>query len=190
MDDELQRRSGKSIPELTKNGTDWQTFREGETSLLRELLSGKETVISAGGGVGVNAHVDARTGRTFGEEQREIVRLATQVLVVLLTAPTETLAERIRADEMLKEQITRPVLDETRARALAVQLEAAKDDPARAKERLVSGIVEDSLATYRIREPLYNTLSDTAIDTSRAEPGEIAERIAAIVTGASVAAGR
>ena len=83
-DDELERRAGRTIPEIF--ATDGEPeFRRLETELLAEILAGPDAVVSAGGGA-ILAEENCRNMKDAGP-------------VVWLNAPVEVLAARIAGDE-------------------------------------------------------------------------------------------
>ena len=169
MDFMITNESGKTVAELTNNGASWQEFRELETSILEELLEMENVVISAGGGVGVNNHVNRNTGKTFGKEQAAILKNHPETAVFVLTADTEVIANRLRGDEEKKETVQRPLLNEEDAKNTNLG-ELSKDEH-------IEKIISDTLATWKERKSLYEDLSDSIIDTSTASIKEAAFEI-------------
>ena len=165
MDAEIINRAGRTVPEITKNGTYWQEFREIESKLLMELLDQKYVVISAGGGVGVNNHINAHTNETFGKLQLSFIKRAAHTFKVVLYATDQIIAKRMRDDELKKSDVMRPLLNEEKAKELEQNLLTVADDPVKQKEVIIESIISDSIAMYRIREELYNEISHYSIDT-------------------------
>ena len=180
MDTLIVERAGKTIPELTQNGTSWQPFRKLETTLLKELVGQEFVVISCGGGVGVNT-ISATADKTYGDLQREVLCKAIDSLVVLLRAPVETLTKRILEDELQKDAIQRPVLNQERAKELELQL-SSTHDLAKQKHILSAALVQDAIEMYKQREPLYEKMSSTIIDTATQTPEEAAKELISKVT--------
>jgi shikimate kinase len=166
IDQEIVKRAGKSIPEITNNGISWQLFRQMEHDLFKELLSRENLVVSAGGGLTVNNVLEKGTSTTFGELNLLLLQDIRNALVVLVTASEESVERRIREIELAKAESTRPILDEKRAQEVQALLDLYKSDKEKQKEILVEEIVRDSLHIYRMRKPLYERLSSFVVDTS------------------------
>ncbi len=95
-DDMIERRTGRTIGELVKQGG-WPLFRKEEKKVLRDMITKENRVIATGGGV-------------FDDpENRELVK--TSGLLIWLTADTETIIGRMEADPTGKER--RPSLTGT-----------------------------------------------------------------------------
>jgi 3-phosphoshikimate 1-carboxyvinyltransferase len=169
MDYFIETEAGKPIIELTDHGKNWQEFRTLESNLLEEVLSMENVVISAGGGVGVNNYVNAVTGKTFGEEQATLLKQAKDTCIIVLEASDDVIASRIQADEEKKESVIRPLLNEEEARQTNTYSLPKKEH--------LQKIVEDSMAMYTLRKPLYKALSSSIIDTSEDSPTEIVNQI-------------
>jgi len=54
LDEVINKRTQKTVAEITRNGANWSEFRKIEHSVLEDALKLDNVVISAGGGVGVN----------------------------------------------------------------------------------------------------------------------------------------
>lgn len=173
MDYLITSESGKTVAELTKNGASWQEFRELETAILEDVLEMENVVISAGGGVGVNNHTNKNTGKSFGEEQAAILKNHPDTAIVILTASTEVISQRLRSDEEKKDTIQRPLLNEADAKKTKLDTLSKEDH--------IQKIVSDTLATWKEREPLYKALSDSIIDTSTIAINEAAYKIVALL---------
>lgn len=169
MDEKIKKKAGVSIAELTKEGTDWYAFRQIEYDILRELLQRKHIVISAGGGVGVNT--------IYGQLEQKLFKTVNHILVVLLTASDEIIAERIRKDELKKQTTFRPLIDEKKAKKVSHLLAQHKDDPKKQKKLHIAEIVKDSLAALHERKSLYEKLANITIDTGSINPEKAVELI-------------
>ena len=90
MDARISDREGRSIPDIFAQSGEIY-FRNLETDLLKELQTGKNMVISCGGGVPLRT-----------ENVSEMKKIGK---VVLLAADPQTVFERVRGDE------TRPLLN-------------------------------------------------------------------------------
>lgn len=174
MDEKIKKKAGVSIAELTKEGTDWYAFRQLEYDVLRELLQRKNVVISAGGGVGVNT--------IYGQLEQKLLKTTDRVLIILLTASDATIAERIKKDELKKQQTFRPLIDEKKAKKVGKLLEKHKDDPKKQKQLHIAEIVKDSLEALHQRKPLYGKLADITIDTGNISPENAVELIIKTIT--------
>ena len=167
MDEQIVTTAGKSVAELTKQGTDWQTFRQWEQHVLQDCLQQTQVVVSTGGGACVNAIIKDGTDQTFGELNAALVKNAPGVLGVLLTASIDVILQRIKAQEMEKAETTRPILNEAKAKKVQALLAQYAHAPQKQKEILVNEIVEDNRSMYIARQPLYATLSEHVVDTGR-----------------------
>jgi len=179
FDQELVKRAGRTIPEITKNGTSWQEFRQMEHDLLKELLQKEHIVVSASGGAPVNNIIKEGTTTTFGELNTQLYRNTPHVLIVLITASDEIIGQRIKQMELAQAETVRPILNEERAKEVQKLLEEYKDDEAKQKEILVDEIVKDSLTMYTARKPLYAALTNNIVDTSEIS---IDEAVAKVLT--------
>ena len=84
MDEEIVRREGMSIPDLFETKGE-SYFRNLETSLLIEMQSRENMVISCGGGAALR--------------EKNVEEMKKNGKVVLLTAQPETILERVKDDE-------------------------------------------------------------------------------------------
>jgi len=169
MDEEIERRAGKSIAELTNGGKDWQAFRKMEHDLVLQLSGRKNVIVSMGGGALVNA--------VCGEENARILQRDSGVLLVLLKCNEDVIRQRIIEQEMHKKEVKRPVLDEARAAQLEETLKKHEDDPEKQKKILVGEIVADSLRAYKERVPLYAALTETVFDTGEMKVEQVVKAI-------------
>ncbi len=177
MDQLIVEKAGRPVAEITQNGTNWQEFREIESEILRSVMNSEHSVISAGGGVGVNNHINVKSNKTFGEEQRAELKKAYYSLICVLTAPVELLKQRMIQDEMKKPVINRPVLNEEKAKELTLRLQQ-EQDPEKQKHITIEYIVEDAISMYLLRQKLYHELSAFSMDTGSQVPDIIARQIA------------
>ncbi len=92
MDELIVRRTGRSIREIFESEGE-STFREIESTILRELLQQKGIVVAAGGGVVVR------------DQNRQLLG---RVPVVWLRASAETISRRLQRDPASSQQ--RPAL--------------------------------------------------------------------------------
>lgn len=134
-DDAVEQASGRSIGELFAESE--PKFRELERQIVALMCVGGPMVASLGGG----AILDAST--------RERIKEAGHV--VWLTASSEDLAERIRADASTAGR--RPSLTS-------------------------QGLYDEITEVLAARTPLYQECADVEIDTSGKTPDEIADEIA------------
>ena len=81
-DDEIQRRAGKPIPDIFRDEGE-ASFRQLESSVIRELCSATGNVVAAGGGAFVSS-----------ENRRRMLAVGS---VICLTARPETVLERLAA---------------------------------------------------------------------------------------------
>ncbi len=158
MDFLIESRVGKTINQLTNSGKNWQEFRKLESEILEEVLELENTVISAGGGVGVNDVVNIDKGVSFGEIQAELIEKNKDTIKILLCASEIEITKRI-IDAENRKIGTRPILNPEDA----INLQDLSDF------ELIEKIVRDSLMTYKKRKPLYEALVEikqNQIDTS------------------------
>lgn len=155
MDFLISQEAGKDLNVLTKNGTDWIKFRELENRVLLETVEMENVVISCGGGVGVNNIFNKRTGKTFGELNKEILKSSKENLIILLTAGKKIIEERLKK-QFLNKKIM-PFLDKVSAK----EAEAITSE-----EELVKKQVNDSMKILDEREKSYEDLADFEINTS------------------------
>jgi len=88
-DELIQKHTGKTIREIVEE-KGWESFREEEKAVIRELPSLADTVIAAGGG----AVMDAENREALGRNG----------LFILLTADVRTIVERMKNDTAGGEQ--------------------------------------------------------------------------------------
>lgn len=169
MDREIIRREGQTIDEITKHGTDWQSFRELEHQLLIELINLEQVIVSTGGGLVVN--------ELYGELNLNLLKNQKNLLLVLLTASVNKLRERLRIDEEKIIETVRPVLNPKRAQKVQTLLKKFKDDSKKQKSILVENIVKDSLETYRKRRPLYQKIGGLVFDTGKYSASQVVDKI-------------
>jgi len=82
-DEEIVKKTGKSIPEIVKN-YGWEKFRDIETEIAKSLSDEDNIIIDTGGGIVLR-----------DENVRALKRNG---IVIFLSAPPEVLAERIKDD--------------------------------------------------------------------------------------------
>ncbi len=151
-DQKISDDSKKTIPEITKNGTDWIQFRSLEHQVLKELLQRENIVIDAGGGMAVN--------EVFGELNKKLLMDSNNTLIVLLTAPDKVLINRIKKAESIRFG-SRPILNAIKAR----NIQESKEKLSKAK--LLKIKIEDALKVLEKRKRLYKKLTDLEIDTNK-----------------------
>ena len=133
-DEVLENRYGRSIRRIFAEDGE-AAFRRMESTILEELSSRTNSVLSTGGGVVLNpANRD---------------RMRSAGLVVWLTADTETIWQRLQADQRTEEG--RPKLS-------------------------VGGLAEIQ-QMLQIREPLYRECADLTVDTVGRSATEVADLI-------------
>jgi len=177
MDLEIRKKAGMTIAQLTKDGTSWQNFRRMEHELLLELLQRDYIVVSCGGGLCVNTVQKEKSDKTFGQINTELLHNTPDILIILLTAKEGVLKERIRSMEQAKKEITRPILDEKRAKKIKELLERYSDNTKKQKEIIVNEIVKDSINSYKKRKPLYEKLTRYYIDTGAISIDETVKKV-------------
>ena len=177
MDDLIEQKTGKTINELTNEGTTWEEFRDQEHHILESLLLQKNIVVGVGGGTAVNNIVGKRREKTYGQLNAELLMRATNALIILLRADEEIITERIRTQEMENPETARPVLDEKRATELQMDLIKYKDDPQKRKEIIINEIIKDSPQMMHMRKSLYEALTNNIIDTGKLSLEECVEKI-------------
>lgn len=158
MDFLIEARVGKTINQLTNSGKNWQEFRKLESEILEEVLELENTVISAGGGVGVNDVVNIDKGVSFGQIQAELIEKNKDTLKILFYASEIEITKRI-IDAENRKIGTRPILNPDDAN----NLRGLSDT------EVIEKVVRDSLKTLEKRKPLYELLvkdKQNQIDTS------------------------
>ena len=119
IDEMIEKEQNKSISEITKQGQDWQSFRDLETEKLKEILENNikhKKIIFPGGGVFVN--------RFNGEKNLEILKnFRNNIFFIFLKAGDEVIIERILKKEKEKleagEREQRPILNENSAKSIS-----------------------------------------------------------------------
>ncbi len=84
-DEEIVRRTGKSIPEFVKEHG-WKRFRDVETQVAKALSDEDNIIIDTGGGIVLR--------------EENVKALKKNGFVIFLSAPPSVLAERIKDDTM------------------------------------------------------------------------------------------
>lgn len=172
----IEQRSNQTINELTKGGKNWQKFRKLEQEILTDLIKKRQIIISSGGGLFTN-NVSSKKGKTFGQENLSLLKKDEEVLFILLDAPEEIIAQRIKNAEARSERVLRPIMNEQKASQLETLLNLHQDNPLKQKEILIDQIIEDSLNIYRQRKPIYRSTSEFVIRTDQLSPKEAVEQI-------------
>ena len=152
----ITQQAGQSADILTKNGTDWRQFRKIENEVLAEVSQMKNVVVSCGGGVGVNDVMDDATKITFGELNKQILDRSDNSLVVLLVSSEESIKQRLK--RQYKNKKIMPFLNTDNAKKAENETDM---------EKLIQKQIEDSLAIYKTRKPLYEKLTKTQINTDK-----------------------
>lgn len=93
-DKEIEKEQNSTINEITKNGNNWQLFRELELKKIKELLNKNNIIISAGGGVGVN-NIPYNNQETFGDLQRKEILNSEDTLKILLETDENIIRQRL-----------------------------------------------------------------------------------------------
>lgn len=168
MDDIILRRSGKTIADLTENGTNWEPFRQMEHALVKELSKQKRAIISTGGGTVVNT--------AYGKQNVTILRAMPATIHIVLTADEGTLGKRIREREEHRKDSGRPILTPDRAAELAIRVQQVSDPKLRRKIE-IEAIVNDSMAVYHSRKSQYEQITKTVIDTGKLRVDQAAQKI-------------
>ncbi len=166
MDFLITQEAGQSADTLTKNGTDWKKFRKIENEVLYEVSKMDNVVVSCGGGVGVNDVIDETTKKTFGELNKEILENSKDSMIILLTSSEEDIRERLK--RQYKNKKIMPFLNTENAKRLVNE----KDE-----DVLIEKQIEDSMATYQKRKPLYESLTKVKINTDTESLEKTAEEI-------------
>jgi len=137
-DVELEAVAGRSIPAIF---AEWgePAFRDWEERVLRDLTSRAGAILATGGGA-VLREVNRRAIKAHG-------------FVAWLTADSEVLAGRIRADPL--GVAARPSLT-------------------------ASGTLDEIAQVLEVRTTLYRAVADAIVDTSRRTPEEAADAILAL----------
>ena len=178
MDRELEKLAGKTIPELTKDGTTWQEFRSLEHRLLKSLLEKKNLVVSTGGGLAVSDVAIEKEKMTFGELNTKLL-IDKKSFMVLLTADEKIIETRIRETEKKSNTMLRPILDSKRAAQVNIQIKNMEE--LQKKNYLIEQIVRDSLNLYKKRQKLYLSLTKNIIDTGLLSIEETVNKIISLL---------
>ncbi len=164
MDEAIFFETGKTVDQITENGTNWQAFRNIELALIKKLLREKSIVVSCGGGVGVNNIVKHGTQSTYGEIETGLLRNAPHIYKVVLLPNKAAFIERVKADESVRSVTHRPLLDEKKAEKIERILYS--DIPEQKKQQLlIDEKTRSTLDSYDQRNELYKALADSLIDT-------------------------
>ena len=178
MDRELEKLAGKTIPELTKDGTTWQEFRSLEHRLLKSLLEKKNLVVSTGGGLAVSDVSIEKEKMTFGELNTKLL-IDKKSFMVLLTADEKIIETRIREMEKKSNTMLRPILDSKKA--VQVNIQIKNMDELQKKNYLIEQIVRDSLNLYKKRQKLYLSLTKNIVDTGLLSIEETVNKIISLL---------
>ena len=178
MDRELEKLAGKTIPELTKDGTTWQEFRSLEHRLLKSLLEKKNLVVSTGGGLAVSDVSIEKEKMTFGELNTKLL-IDKKSFMVLLTADEKIIETRIREMEKKSNTMLRPILDSKRAAQVNIQIKNMEE--LQKKNYLIEQIVRDSLNLYKKRQKLYLSLTKNIVDTGLLSIEETVNKIISLL---------
>lgn len=163
----ISKLTGKTISELTKQGTYWQDFRTIENNILKNSLQRVNCIISAGGGIGVNNHIDNKSDKTFGELNKSVIDNSPKTLTIVLTAELPVILSRIINQEKSKRH-QRPILNQE----IAKQLLKTEN-----KDEHLQALIKDQENMYNLRKPLYDNLSKYQIDTGRSSIEQAVEQI-------------
>jgi shikimate kinase len=175
MDEKIKNFTGKTIEELTNNGKNWQEFRRLETGLIQNLRDIQKTVISCGGGVGVNIVFNQKYKKTFGQIQKEIINSYPKTLKILLLSSERILALRLNGMFRKQEVTHRPFLN-SRSQIFVQNINpnlSSKD----LNEVLIREKVRDSLQSYRQRKKKYLNLTENIIFTDTKSQKQIVKEI-------------
>lgn len=176
-DELVKEKSGTSINNLTKNGTNWLEFRQLEHNVITELLHKHNIVVGVGGGAPVTDLVQPQSGKTFGELNATLFKDRPETLTVLLTADEEILEQRMREFEMASAEPTRPPLDKESATRLEEKIKKYEGHPEKQKEIVTDEIIKNSMEHLVLRKPLYAALTDKVIDTGKCTLDDCVEEI-------------
>jgi shikimate kinase len=166
MDFLITQEAGETADKLTKNGTDWKKFRKIENEILYEVSKMEDVIISCGGGVGVNDVIDQGSKKSFGELNKEILENSQNSLTVLLFSSEESIKQRLK--RQYKNKKIMPFLNNENAQESLSETNS---------DILIEKQIDDSMATYQIRKPLYEKLTETKINTDSQSLEKTAEEI-------------
>lgn len=167
MDAEIVKRTGHSVNQITKSGTNWKDFRRMEHDLIQELCGKEKLVVSTGGGALVNDYISDEQGKTYGQINRELISKSCDTKIILLTAPWPELEKRILRKEKAHHENARPILSEKEAKSAHIQ----------DGKTSLEAILKDSYLNYKKREPEYNKLTDLVFNSGENDSREIALEI-------------
>ena len=174
MDDLIKSMAGKTITELTQNGTKWQEFRTIETQILLEIAqnsTSQNMIVSCGGGVGVNDIKIESTGPfstkllgfynknvsdTFGELQEKIIKSTPYSKTIWLNVDKKIIAERLKKDYE-KNVNHRPNLQQNQ------KLDGFIKDE---NNQGISRRVESDLKVFEGRVKIYQKLADITLESN------------------------
>lgn len=168
IDEEIVKRTNHSINQITQSGKEWSEFRRLESEVLNELLQKEKIVVSTGGGAFVN-ETPSPSGIGYGKLNKETVSGDPESIIVLLTAPWETIKERIERHEKRRRETARPILNEQTAKVA----EQYKHD----KQQIIKTILEDSKQSFEARKDAYSKLTNLKFDCHTSSSEEIAIQI-------------
>jgi shikimate kinase len=123
-DDYIEKKAERPISEMVAEGG-WDFFREAEVEAIREIASSDNLIIAAGGGAVLNTD--------------NVNNLKRNGVIILLETTSETILQRMRADEKTEQQ--RPSL--------------TGKDP-----------LEEIEEVLEMRRPHYRQAMDFAVDTT------------------------
>jgi shikimate kinase len=131
----LEEKAGRTISDMVA-AEGWPFFRAREKEVIREISAMEHCVIATGGGAVM--------------DKENVARLRDRGALVLLTADTDTMIQRIQADESSPQQ--RPKL-------------------------LKGDIYEETERLLKERMPVYMAVADFSLDTSNLAIHEVVDQI-------------
>ena len=143
LDSVIEERDGRSVARIFAESGE-SAFRSLETEALRSSLQESQVVLALGGGA------------LETSANRDVLRLASQIRVVLLTAEFETLYDRCRQ-----------------------QIAATADSSVPVRPLL--GDRDAAAARLARRDPIYREAADLVLDTTRQLPEESVSALLAIL---------
>jgi shikimate kinase len=176
MDEEIVKRSGRTITEITNNGTNWEAFRKLEHEIFISLLDRTEMVLITGGGTIANDY-ESNEGIKYGEKSRKSLNSKEGLVNILLSADDEAIKKRIKETEMNKRVVQRPMLNEEKAKKIIRKMQVYSGDPIKMKEIQVDAIVEDAMKVYASRKKIYKEIADITFDTGDLSVEETVEEV-------------
>ncbi|MEI6532455.1 MAG: shikimate kinase [Candidatus Roizmanbacteria bacterium] len=175
MDEIITKQSGKTITEITQNGTMWSSFRQLELNLLISLLKQTNIIISSGGGVGVNDIAIADNNKTYGQRERELLLNNNTFLKIVLLPSIEVFLNRIKESEENNFDTMRPILNEEKA--IEINNQINRTDKEEIKQIYLQTKLKVAEDTYKKRLSLYKLLSPHHIDTGLLSIDEVVTTI-------------